>query len=98
MLKPAVTDALIKILDPIQQDYSDSEDWQKITLLAYPPPEVKKKEKKPKNLGSRFPGAANNVEAKADGHIEGKTADRVNLAAGAEDAMANLSIRPDGNS
>jgi len=98
MLKPAVTDALIELLEPIQQEYSASKDWQDTTSLAYPPPDVKKKEKKPKNLGTRFPGAMKDVEAKADGHVEGKTVDQVNLGASAEEAVAKLAIKSNENS
>lgn len=93
MLKPAVTDALIELLEPIQQEYSASKDWQDTMSLAYPSPEVKKKEKKPKNLGTRFPGVTQDVEAKADGHVEGKTGDQVNLGTSAEEAVAKLAMR-----
>lgn len=40
---------------PIHKAYSESAEWQEITLKAYPPPP--KKEKKVKNKGTRFPGA-----------------------------------------
>jgi tyrosyl-tRNA synthetase len=42
---------------PIQAAYNGSTEWQEITLKAYPPPVVHKKVKKPKDRGSRFPGA-----------------------------------------
>jgi tyrosyl-tRNA synthetase len=42
---------------PIQTAYNSSAEWQEITLKAYPPPVVHKKVKKPKDRGSRFPGA-----------------------------------------
>lgn len=95
MLKPAVTTALIELLKPIQEDYSQSKEWQDIEKKAYPPPEVKKKEKKLKNLGTRFPGATKDVEAKPDGHVEGKTEKvkaQVDLAGGAEEAIKKLGI------
>lgn len=41
---------------PIHKAYADSPEWQEITLKAYPPPVVQKKEKKVKDRGSRFPG------------------------------------------
>lgn len=110
VLKPAVTKALIELLAPIQEEYEQSQEWQDIQLKAYPPPEVKKKEKKVKNLGSRFPGAGKGVEAQPDGHLEGKgavtaslaidgkAAEAVNLAHGAQEAMANLDLAPKGPS
>ncbi len=55
-LKPAVTAALLALLAPIQTEYQNSPEWQGIALKAYPPPEVKKKEKKVKDKGSRHPG------------------------------------------
>ncbi|KAI0205318.1 tyrosyl-tRNA synthetase [Astrocystis sublimbata] len=67
LLKPAVTKALHDIMTPIQDAYNASKEWQEITLLAYPPPV--KKEKKVKNRGTRFPGAAG-PEAAVDGADE----------------------------
>ena len=96
MLKPAATNALIELLQPIQDEFSQSEEWQDIQRKAYPPPEVKKKEKKVKDRGSRFPDGAKEVEAKPDGHVEGKTKDQVNLATGAEEAMENLDVKVNG--
>lgn len=93
LLKPAITKALIELLKPIQAEYEASPEWQDIANKAYPPSEVKKKEKKPKNLGTRFPGAKGGVEAKPDGHVEGKSKDQVNLGTDAEGAMKNLDIQ-----
>jgi tyrosyl-tRNA synthetase len=42
------------ILIPIQEAYNSSKEWQEITPLAYPLPE--KKQKKPKKIGTRYPG------------------------------------------
>ncbi|KAL9129633.1 MAG: hypothetical protein Q9217_001951 [Psora testacea] len=95
-LKPAVTTALLELLEPVQKEFTLSKEWQDVEKKAYPPPQIKKKEKKAKNLGTRFPGAAREVEAKADGHVEGKGKDRVNIAEGAEEAMANLDMDYDG--
>ncbi|KAL9600751.1 MAG: hypothetical protein Q9219_002992 [cf. Caloplaca sp. 3 TL-2023] len=92
LLKAATTKALIELLKPIQAEYQASPEWQEITSKAYPPPEVKKKEKKVKDRGTRFPGAKGGVEAKPDGHVEGPNQDRVNLGAGAEQAMNGLDI------
>lgn len=57
LLKPAVSSALVKLMTPIQEAYNASTEWQEVTLKAYPPPVVHKKVKKPKDRGSRFPGA-----------------------------------------
>ncbi|WFD46153.1 tyrosine--tRNA ligase [Malassezia furfur] len=48
-LKTAVTQALISLLEPVQEMYTSSEDFRKVKALAYPedePKETKKKEKK----------------------------------------------------
>ena len=87
-----MTTALLELLDPIQKDFLSSPEWKEIEQKAYPPPEVKKKEKKVKDRGTRFPGAKQEVEAKPDGHVEGKAQDQVNLATGAEAAMENLDV------
>ena len=57
MLKNAVATELIKLLGPIQEGFQNSEEWKEAARSAYPPSEVKKKPKKERNLGSRFPGA-----------------------------------------
>lgn len=96
MLKPAVTNALLELLQPIQEEYLHTPEWKEIAKKAYPPLEVKKKEKKVKDRGSRFPGAVKEVEAKPDGHVEGKDKGQVDLAAGAEEAMDNLDLKSNG--
>ena len=96
MLKPAATNALLELLQPIQDEYLQSNEWQDIERKSYPPVELKKKEKKVKDRGSRFPGAAKEVESKPDGHVEGKTKDQVDLASGAEVAMKNLDVTTNG--
>ena len=97
MLKPATTNALLELLQPIQEEYQRSLEWQETDKKAYPPVEVKKKGKKVKDRGTRFPGtAAKDVEAKPDGHVEGKEKARVDLAEGAEDAMRNLDVKTNG--
>ena len=67
---------------------------------AYPPPEVKKKEKKVKNRGTKYPGAAagDSVEAQPDGHIEGKEGvkDKLNVSSSAEAAMKSLDLNGSG--
>ncbi|OQE12468.1 hypothetical protein PENVUL_c001G03394 [Penicillium vulpinum] len=57
LLKPAVAAAMVDLMAPIQAAYQASAEWQEVTLKAYPPPVVHKKVKKPKDRGSRFPGA-----------------------------------------
>ncbi|CAG8013731.1 unnamed protein product [Penicillium salamii] len=57
ILKPAVSAAMVSLMAPIQAAYETSAEWQEITLKAYPPPVVHKKVKKPKDRGTRFPGA-----------------------------------------
>lgn len=97
MLKPATTNALLELLQPIQEEYQRTPGWQEIDKKAYPPIEVKKKEKKVKDRGSRFPGAATkDVETKPDGHVEGMEKAQVDLAEGAEDAMRNLGVKTNG--
>ncbi|KAK4613787.1 Tyrosine--tRNA ligase, cytoplasmic [Fulvia fulva] len=97
-LKPAVTDALLEIMAPIQETFQNSKEWQDIEKAAYPPPPApEKKAKKVKNLGSRFPGAkpaadgTGAIEAKPDGHVEGPDAEKASLAT-PEDAVTKLSV------
>ena len=87
-----MTSALLDLLGPIQKDFQSSSEWREIEHKAYPPPEIKKKEKKVKDRGSRFPGAKQGVEAQPDGRVEGEAQDAVNLATGAEAAMENLEV------
>lgn len=54
MLKPFVAKALVELVTPIQAAYEASEEWKEVTLKAYPPPP--KKEAKPKNRGTFYPG------------------------------------------
>ncbi|KAF2876683.1 hypothetical protein BDV95DRAFT_674548 [Massariosphaeria phaeospora] len=78
-LKPAVTDALIALLEPIQADFQASPEWQAVETKAYPPPPAPpKKEKKKKDKGSFHP--AKKVEVQADGHVEG--ADKASVDVG----------------
>ncbi|KAI1917773.1 Tyrosine--tRNA ligase cytoplasmic [Ophidiomyces ophidiicola] len=71
MLKPAVAAALISLMAPIQAAYEASPEWQEITLKAYPPPVVQKKQKKVKDKGSRYPGAARaDIEADASKPVQ----------------------------
>ena len=82
ILKPAVTEALIKLLAPVQEAFQADAQWKDIEQKAYPPPPPeKKKEKKVKNKGTGYPGAKK-VEAKPDGHVEG--ADKAVVDVGVE--------------
>ncbi|THY17752.1 tyrosyl-tRNA synthetase [Aureobasidium pullulans] len=92
-LKPAVTDALTKLLAPIQSDFESNEEWQKVEKLAYPPPPApEKKVKVKKDKGSKFPGAAKkDVVAQPDGHVEGPGSAEVNVGK-AEEALKNLDV------
>lgn len=73
-----MTQGLIDIMTPIQADFQASEEWQEVTLKAYPPPA--KKEKKVKNRGTRFPGAKG--DAQQDGVT--KKVEELSVADGAE--------------
>jgi len=45
-LKSAVTDTIVKLLEPIRKAFTDSAEFQDIERLAYPPPEAPAKKKK----------------------------------------------------
>lgn len=94
LLKSGVTEAISKLLAPIQAAFDASPEWQEIDKLAYPPvvEEKKKKEKKVKNKGSRYPGGAKNVEAQADGSVEGKDAQEVSVGKSAQEALEKLDL------
>ncbi|WPH00075.1 tyrosyl-tRNA synthetase [Acrodontium crateriforme] len=100
-LKPAVTDALLEILNPIRKAFDESKDWQEVEKKAYPPPVVVEKKKKVKNLGTRFPGAkpageaGAKIEAKPDGHIEGKDAQELSVGKITEEALSKLQVTDD---
>ncbi|KAH0288293.1 tyrosyl-tRNA synthetase [Aureobasidium namibiae CBS 147.97] len=93
ILKPAVTEALNKLLQPIQADFQANEEWQKVEKLAYPPPPApEKKVKVKKDKGSKFPGAAKkDVVAQPDGHVEGSDSAEVNVGK-AEEGLKNLDV------
>ena len=96
MLKPAATNALIEMLQPIQDEFQASPEWKEIEQKAYPPPEVKKKEKRVKDRGTRFPGTAKDVQAKPDGHVEGKEKGQVDVASNVDAAMKHLVVKTNG--
>ncbi|PVH95629.1 Nucleotidylyl transferase [Periconia macrospinosa] len=94
ILKPAVTDALIQLLAPVQAEFQASPTWKDIEVKAYPPPPAPpKKEKKKKDKGTGYPGAAKKVEAKPDGHVEGEGKKEVDVGVdGGAEAVAKLGI------
>ncbi|KAF2007669.1 tyrosine tRNA ligase [Amniculicola lignicola CBS 123094] len=91
LLKPAVTEALVALLEPIQADFQASQEWKDIEIKAYPPPPPPpKKEKKKKDKGSFYP---KKVEAKPDGHVEGEDKAKVDVGEdGGAKAIENLKI------
>jgi tyrosyl-tRNA synthetase len=99
-LKPAVTEALNALLEPVQKEFQANAQWKEVGLKAYPPPPVVKKEKKVKNKGTFHPkaktganGEEAKVEAKPDGHVEGEDKARVDVGAeGGEKAIEGLSL------
>ncbi|KAF1848254.1 Nucleotidylyl transferase [Cucurbitaria berberidis CBS 394.84] len=92
-LKPAVTEALNKLLEPVQAEFQASAEWKEIETKAYPPPPAeKKKEKKKKDKGTFHPGKK--VEAKPDGHVEGEDKAAVDVgSASGEKAIENLTLK-----
>jgi len=97
-LKPAVTEALLTLLEPIRKNFEENKEWQEIEQRAYPPPPAPEKKKKVKNLGTRFPGSkpaesGTPVEAKPDGHVEGEGANEVSVGKSTEEAMSKLSVQ-----
>jgi tyrosyl-tRNA synthetase len=79
LLKQGVTDGLNELLAPIQAEFQANEEWQQVTLKAYPPPAPIKKEgkKKEKKVGTKAPIREKPqkqqpaVVAQPDGHVEG---------------------------
>ena len=67
---------LSDLMASITAEYEASEEWKEITLKAYPPPVSNKKVKKPKDKGSRHPGAAKGAAPEESTQPEG-TAERV---------------------
>lgn len=91
-----MTTALNELLAPIQDAYASSAEWQELNEQAYPSVEVKKV-KKVKNKGSRHPGstpgnATPQVEAQADGSVEGQDKAQVDLASTGTEALQGLNL------
>ncbi|KAH8635360.1 hypothetical protein IG631_10761 [Alternaria alternata] len=90
-LKPAVTEALNALLEPVQKEFQANQAWKDIEQKAYPPPPVVKKEKKVKNKGTFHP--KRNVEAKPDGHVEGEDKAKVDVGTeGGDKAIEGLTL------
>ncbi|PWN20923.1 putative TYS1-tyrosyl-tRNA synthetase [Microstroma glucosiphilum] len=67
-LKAAVTDALTKILAPVQKKFEEDEEWRKIEALAYPKEEEVKKKTKVKKINPRhLPQGQQGSQGGADG-------------------------------
>ncbi|KAI8938959.1 hypothetical protein NX059_004809 [Plenodomus lindquistii] len=90
-LKPAVTDALNKLLEPVQAEFQATKAWQEVEQKAYPPPPAeKKKEKKKKDKGTFHP---RKVEVKPDGHVEGEEKSKVDVGEKVgEEAVESLTL------
>ncbi|CAF9941014.1 MAG: hypothetical protein ALECFALPRED_008964 [Alectoria fallacina] len=82
LLKSGVTDALNALLEPIQAEFKASKEWQEVEQKAYPPPELKKKPKKEKKLGDRFPGISRDQVKPDDKVQEEQKEHEENLVAG----------------
>lgn len=81
LLKPAITEAPIFLLEPIQAEFQASEEWQEIEKKAHSPPPVEEKKKQWKDNGSRYPdgAAAKNAKTQPNGSVEGKDKKEVSV-------------------
>ncbi|KAK6348601.1 Tyrosine--tRNA ligase cytoplasmic [Orbilia javanica] len=77
-LKVATTLALNKLLDPIREEYANSEEFKEIEKLAYPPPPAPEKKKKEKKIGT--------------GYVAKKKGETSASAAAPTEAVENLKI------
>jgi len=97
-LKAGVELALGALLAPIQEDFNSSEEFKKISELAYPPPAVQKKPKKEKKIGTGYPAkdkratGAGVAEAVADGKVKPEEAVAQAVGTGAENAIEKLKV------
>ncbi|KAH9927587.1 tyrosine tRNA ligase [Fomitopsis serialis] len=63
-LKTAVADAIVQLLEPIRKTFEESQEWQDVERLAYPPPpQPEKKKKKEKVYHPPPPGKGKNADA-----------------------------------
>jgi tyrosyl-tRNA synthetase len=90
LLKAGVSDALNSVLAPIQAEFEADKEWQSALEAGYPTgqSDKKKKDKKPKDKGSRYPG----VKTNPDGTVEGPGADEVKLGTDVQDVLSKLSV------
>ncbi|SCU82905.1 LAME_0C03312g1_1 [Lachancea meyersii CBS 8951] len=67
-LKTGVSDIINELLAPIREDFAKDPEFQDAQAKGYPAPVQKevKKQKKPKNKGSRYPGPQNTAEPVSD--------------------------------
>jgi tyrosyl-tRNA synthetase len=67
-LKAGVADRIVELLAPIQEAFAQNEEWQLVEKAGYHVEEVKKekKQKKPKNKGTHYPGKAPAAEGSID--------------------------------
>lgn len=58
-LKSGVADSIVELLAPIKKSYDSDPEFQEAAAKGYPvaQPKQEKKQKKPKNKGTRYPGA-----------------------------------------
>lgn len=63
-LKIGVADAINELLEPIRQEFANNKEFQEASEKGYPvaTPQKSKKAKKPKNKGTKYPGATKTNE------------------------------------
>jgi tyrosyl-tRNA synthetase len=88
LIKPVVAKGLNDLMASIISEYEASEEWKEITLKAYPPPVSNKKVKKPKDKGSRHPGAGNAPAQQQDATAE-RVVPVVEASASSKDGAAD---------
>lgn len=90
LLKSGVSEALNAILAPIQAEFQADKEWQQTLEAGYPTEEgKKKKDKKTKDKGSRYPGT---VKTNPDGTVEGLDAEKIQVGENVQVAMKNLAV------
>ncbi|RDW78051.1 tyrosine--tRNA ligase-2 [Coleophoma crateriformis] len=97
LLKAALVVHLNELLAPIKAEYDASPEWQAIEVQAYPPEKAAVKVKKVKDKGdpakrAAAQAAAKNAVAQADGHVEGKGAEKVTVGSSTEETLEKLNL------
>ncbi|RDW85106.1 tyrosine--tRNA ligase-1 [Coleophoma cylindrospora] len=97
LLKAALVVHLNELLAPIKAEYDASPEWQAIEAQAYPPEKAAVKVKKVKDKGdpakrAAAQAAAKNAVAQADGHVEGKGAEKVTVGSSTEETLEKLNL------